>query len=250
MQRRSHDTADGGCVRAGGGRVGGSAVGTGLNTLPDCGPKIAAEIAIRTGHPFVVKAGRDVSEQGDAEAWVRERFTDPGTNIVDARVLGRVARDLDFARQLRELMVAPQDGPLYRFDVGRPSEAARATPLSLDQLNARLGLVGARAVPFQGTPPFGTERLWTVYVAESHVDAVHVLLAGLYGLSFGPDEMLSEELRHIDENEPTGKRLQEAVARRLAALGRGQDAQHHVQHHVPHNQAHDGAQDGRKDLPE
>jgi hypothetical protein len=117
-------------------------------------------------------------------------------------------------------------GPLYRFDVGKPSEAARATPLSLDQLNARLGLVGARAVPFEGAPPFGTERLWTVYVAESHVDAVHVLLAGLYGLSFGPDEMLSEELRPIDENEPTRKRLQQAVARRLAALGRGQDAQH------------------------
>jgi hypothetical protein len=99
-----------------------------------------------------------VSEQGDAETWVRERFTDPGTNIIDARVLDRVASDPDFARQLTELMVAPQGGPLYRFDVGPASEAARATPLSLDQLNARLNLVGARAIPFQGTSPFGTER--------------------------------------------------------------------------------------------
>jgi hypothetical protein len=90
------------------------------------------------------------------------------------------------------------------------------------------------------------ERLWTVYVAESRVDAVHVLLGGLYGLAFGPDEMLSKELSLINENEPTRKRLWEAVARRLAALGRGQDAQHHV----PHNRAHDGAQDGRKERPE
>jgi hypothetical protein len=196
-------------------------------------------------------------ERGDAEAWVRERFTDPDTNIIDERVVGQAESYPDFARQLRDLMVAPQAGPLWRFDIGKPSEAARAMPLSLDQLNARLALVGARAVPFQGTIPFGTERSWTVYVAESHENFVHILLGGLYGFQFGPDALLSAELDHIDENSPARKRLNEAVARRraahaaaraarLAALGRGQDAQHHV----PHNRAHDGAQDGRKDLPD
>jgi len=68
MQRRSHDTADGGCVQASGG---GSAGGTGLslNTLPDFGPKIAAEIAMLTGHPFVTVPNK-FAAQGSIDAMV------------------------------------------------------------------------------------------------------------------------------------------------------------------------------------
>ena len=49
--------------------AGGTAVGTGLNTLPDFGPKIAAEIACQTGHPFV-SAPNKFAAQGSLDAMV------------------------------------------------------------------------------------------------------------------------------------------------------------------------------------
>jgi fumarate hydratase class II len=49
--------------------AGGTAVGTGLNTLPDFGPKIAAEIATLTGHPFVT-APNKFAAQGSLDAMV------------------------------------------------------------------------------------------------------------------------------------------------------------------------------------
>ena len=49
--------------------AGGTAVGTGLNTLPDFGSKIAAEIARLTGHPFV-SAPNKFAAQGSLDAMV------------------------------------------------------------------------------------------------------------------------------------------------------------------------------------
>jgi fumarate hydratase class II len=49
--------------------AGGTAVGTGLNTLPDFGPKIAAEIARLTGQPFV-SAPNKFAAQGSLDAMV------------------------------------------------------------------------------------------------------------------------------------------------------------------------------------
>ncbi len=49
--------------------AGGTAVGTGLNTLPDFGPKIAAAIARLTGHPFV-SAPNKFAAQGSLDAMV------------------------------------------------------------------------------------------------------------------------------------------------------------------------------------
>lgn len=49
--------------------AGGTAVGTGLNTLPDFGPRIAAEIAHLTGHPFV-SAPNKFAAQGSLDAMV------------------------------------------------------------------------------------------------------------------------------------------------------------------------------------
>ena len=49
--------------------AGGTAVGTGLNTLPDFGPKIAAEITRLTGHPFVT-APNKFAAQGSLDAMV------------------------------------------------------------------------------------------------------------------------------------------------------------------------------------
>src|SRR5205823_14987247 len=49
--------------------AGGTAVGTGLNTMPDFGPKIAAEIAALTGHPFVT-APNKFAAQGSLDAMV------------------------------------------------------------------------------------------------------------------------------------------------------------------------------------
>ena len=49
--------------------AGGTAVGTGINTLPDFGPKIAAEIARLTGHPFV-SAPNKFAAQGSLDAMV------------------------------------------------------------------------------------------------------------------------------------------------------------------------------------
>jgi fumarate hydratase class II len=49
--------------------AGGTAVGTGLNAPPDFGPKIAAEIARLTGHPFV-SAPNKFAAQGSLDAMV------------------------------------------------------------------------------------------------------------------------------------------------------------------------------------
>ncbi len=49
--------------------AGGTAVGTGINTLPDFGPKIAAEITRLTGHPFV-SAPNKFAAQGSLDAMV------------------------------------------------------------------------------------------------------------------------------------------------------------------------------------
>jgi fumarate hydratase, class II len=49
--------------------AGGTAVGTGLNTMPDFGPKIATEIARLTGHPFV-SAPNKFAAQGSLDAMV------------------------------------------------------------------------------------------------------------------------------------------------------------------------------------
>jgi fumarate hydratase class II len=49
--------------------AGGTAVGTGINTLPDFGPKIAAEIATLTGHPFIT-APNKFAAQGSLDAMV------------------------------------------------------------------------------------------------------------------------------------------------------------------------------------
>jgi len=49
--------------------AGGTAVGTGLNTLPDFGPKIAAEIATLTGQPFIT-APNKFAAQGSLDAMV------------------------------------------------------------------------------------------------------------------------------------------------------------------------------------
>jgi len=49
--------------------VGGTAVGTGLNTLPDFGPRIAAVIARLTGYPFV-SAPNKFAAQGSLDAMV------------------------------------------------------------------------------------------------------------------------------------------------------------------------------------
>jgi fumarate hydratase class II len=49
--------------------AGGTAVGTGLNTLPDFGPRIATEIAHLTGHPFIT-APNKFAAQGSLDAMV------------------------------------------------------------------------------------------------------------------------------------------------------------------------------------
>ena len=116
--------------------------------------------------------GVSTDERDDAVAWVRGRFTDPGTNVMDERVLARATSDPDFAIQLREMMEAPCMGPLYRFDVGPPGEMARANPLSLERLNARLSLIGAHAIPFEGETSHGPMRIWTVRAPYSHMRVV------------------------------------------------------------------------------
>lgn len=148
-----------------------------------------------------------MGERDDVVVWLRGRFTDPDANVLDARVLARAASDPDFALLLKEWMEAPCMGPMYWFDIGAPGERARAKPLTLEQLNARLNLIGGYAVPFQGQPPpatmrvrrrlgegaehtcpqsqplLATMRLWTVYVPHSHMRAARLLLAGLYALN-------------------------------------------------------------------
>jgi fumarate hydratase class II len=69
--------------------AGGTAVGTGLNTPPDFGPKIAAEIARLTGHPFV-SAPNKFAAQGSLDAMVHASAALRGLAVA----LMKVANDL------------------------------------------------------------------------------------------------------------------------------------------------------------
>ncbi len=69
--------------------AGGTAVGTGLNTLPDFGPKIAAELARLTGQPFV-SAPNKFAAQGSLDAMVHASAALRGLAVA----LMKVANDL------------------------------------------------------------------------------------------------------------------------------------------------------------
>ena len=69
--------------------AGGTAVGTGLNTPSDFGPRIAAEIAHLTGHPFV-SAPNKFAAQGSLDAMVHASAALRGLAVV----LMKVANDL------------------------------------------------------------------------------------------------------------------------------------------------------------
>ena len=107
--------------------------------------------------------------QDEVVRWVRDRFDDP-SHDPDARVLARIERDPAVA--VKEMITRPVRGIRFRVDVGSPREPELATPEALARLNARLGLVGAQATPFDGDQIAGYERLWTVRVRHSHVDYV------------------------------------------------------------------------------
>ncbi len=69
--------------------AGGTAVGTGLNTLPNFGTKIAAEIAQLTGHPFVT-APNKFAAQGSLDAMVNASAALRGLAVA----LMKIANDL------------------------------------------------------------------------------------------------------------------------------------------------------------
>jgi fumarate hydratase class II len=69
--------------------AGGTAVGTGLNTLPDFGPRIAAAIARLTGHPFV-SAPNKFAAQGSLDAMVNASAALRALSVV----LMKIANDL------------------------------------------------------------------------------------------------------------------------------------------------------------
>jgi fumarate hydratase class II len=69
--------------------AGGTAVGTGINTLPDFGPKIAAEIASLTGHPFIT-APNKFAAQGSLDAMVNASAALRGLAVA----LMKIANDL------------------------------------------------------------------------------------------------------------------------------------------------------------
>lgn len=139
--------------------------------------------------------------QDEAVGWVRDRFDDP-SYYLDTQVRAHVAHDPAFAVTLKEMITRPPRGLRYRVDVTPPREPEMATPEALEQLNAHLGLVGARAVPFDGDHNAGYERLWTVRVPQSHVDYVTFALTGPYGLSSAPDgDVIVEELTELDVRE-------------------------------------------------
>jgi fumarate hydratase class II len=79
--------------------AGGTAVGTGLNTLPDFGPKIAAEIARLTGHPFVT-APNKFAAQGSLDAMVN----------ASAALRALAVALMKIANDLRWLGSGPRDG--------------------------------------------------------------------------------------------------------------------------------------------
>lgn len=69
--------------------AGGTAVGTGINTLPAFGPDIAAQIASLTGHPFVTAPNKFAAQGGlDAMVWASAALRQL------AVVLMKVANDL------------------------------------------------------------------------------------------------------------------------------------------------------------
>ncbi len=69
--------------------AGGTAVGTGLNTLPDFGARIAAEIATLTGLPFVT-APNKFAAQGSLDAMVNAS----AARVALALALMKIANDL------------------------------------------------------------------------------------------------------------------------------------------------------------
>jgi fumarate hydratase class II len=69
--------------------AGGTAVGTGINTLDDFGPKIAAEIAKLTGHPFVT-APNKFAAQGALDAMVRTHAALRGLAVVLMKIVNDV----------------------------------------------------------------------------------------------------------------------------------------------------------------
>ncbi len=85
--------------------AGGTAVGTGLNTLPDFGPKIAAEIATLTGHPFVT-APNKFAAQGSLDAMVN----------ASAALRALAVALMKVANDIRWLGSGPRDG-LHELNV-------------------------------------------------------------------------------------------------------------------------------------
>jgi fumarate hydratase class II len=79
--------------------AGGTAVGTGLNTLPDFGPKIAAQIATLTGQPFVT-APNKFAAQGSLDAMVN----------ASASLRGLAVALMKIANDVRWLGSGPRDG--------------------------------------------------------------------------------------------------------------------------------------------
>jgi fumarate hydratase, class II len=79
--------------------AGGTAVGTGLNTLPDFGPKIAAQLATLTGQPFVT-APNKFAAQGSLDAMVN----------ASAALRGLAVALMKIANDLRWLGSGPRDG--------------------------------------------------------------------------------------------------------------------------------------------
>jgi fumarate hydratase class II len=79
--------------------AGGTAVGTGLNTLADFGPKIAAQIATLTGQPFVT-APNKFAAQGSLDAMVN----------ASAALRALAVALMKIANDLRWLGSGPRDG--------------------------------------------------------------------------------------------------------------------------------------------
>jgi hypothetical protein len=145
------------------------------------------------GAPFAApeRYATMMDENDDALAWVLARFNEPETNAVDARLVGGIAGDQQLAAAVKDDMTRPPEGRPWKIHIGSPRDPALATPDALAQLDARLALVGARAVPFEGEWPHGpasARPLWTVRVPESHARFVHTLVAGAYAVYSGPDD--------------------------------------------------------------
>ncbi|MFZ0220690.1 MAG: lyase family protein [Candidatus Nitrosopolaris sp.] len=77
--------------------AGGTAVGTGLNSLPDFGTKIAAEIALLTHHPFISAPNK----------FAAQASLDDNTS---AALRGLAVALLKFANDIRWLACGPRAG--------------------------------------------------------------------------------------------------------------------------------------------